>query len=509
MRSRTVRSVFRGLLTAGLLVSTQTSLLDASWKDRMLPTLGSCFVHDLHWDQCRFSAREALNAAIPKPAELSESSESTEASEWDVAAARELELCLAAAQRFEIQTQATAIAAQWRFLRNHFLTNGPQLLVQLSGGKPFLNSSMKQVGLKLVQWIQIPDALPVTAIVTLEDNNAEEDWNCGDWSKPIETKPTTRWPQRDGGNVFVFVLDSGLKLNDSNSPYEFQNDLSNDTLCSPDIDSNASFSFQVGVDPVCPEIQARNTTPSWMDSVTMPSVCCPPVMDCESNGVEANSQISADTDLPFANRPPILETAYDDSESLLNSESLLTEDWNPLDANVVLDAIALPEEANPGASLYAVEEQYERASLVASARPTLARPSLARPSSMPANLWLNSLGVTEWTLHFGRKLAFDKWVPAMPEAVRPIGKFSFEDLSGATAMRNHTVDNPLSTVSSTLPASNALLTDEVKAQRANQWTSYAANKIRRVAMVLLDFASRIESPNQQIEIANGASQSVR
>ncbi len=505
MRCQTVRSFSRALLTAGLLASTQTALLHASWKDRMQPSVGTCFLHDLHWDHCRFSAPDAI---LVRP---------VAASEFDAAVDLELELCLAAAKRFEIQSQAEAILVDWKYLREKVSFGASRLFHQVSQAKPIIIASLEQTALTLVQSIKIPDALPVTAIVTQEVCGFDDEWNCGTKTNTLAAEPAIRFPKRDGGNLFVYAINFDPDLTDS--------DACSDSFCDPKQNNFVAHSWQVGVDPVCPEIFGRDSVPTWIESVTLPSVCCPLGMDCDTMIGEAISTMIETAEVLTATRPPILETAYDDSESLL------PDDWTAMESIVGFESIAQSSADQPVTSPYITEEIYEPSNQTYAAS---------------TNRWLGSLGVADWALHIGKKFVLRNFEPTLSEAISPLGPFSIEDLivppktraflfdsfrdvlfattKESTTLQsksNATVDelDPRNVVENNFDHSfetadaSILRSSEFEAPRGNSVSKYMARSIRSLAMYLLDFASRIDdpinNPNDKIEVASGTTQPAR
>ncbi len=473
MRCQSMRSVFRGLLVAGLVATSQNALIHASWKDRAPPFGGTCFVHDLDWDRSYSLAARSNFARSNVDADV------------EAAAADENELCLAAAEKFELQVQVEAVLATLKSVPNPFSNLRARIFLIGSKAGTHLISAIDHSALKIVQWLDCLDVPPETEVESDEHCEFASDWNCGDWANHASTEATPRMPARIGGNVFVYAIDA--------EPESTQPDPQSDLLCNPNATAVEPYSWQVGVDPVCPELQDRNATITWQDSVMLHSVCCPISTDDEAICAVANP-----INVLVENRPPVLEAECE------SPQTTQTQEWTQSESDVSRPAeeptSSEPEgfsiDENLDSSPYGVEEKYERTTRLAPDNSTRL---------------IDSLGVTEWAGNIGRRFNLSNFDPRVPAARSPFGSFSLEDLVAPPKSRSLIFDTLQSTFSpargdaTPLPQSHSV----ADSQPVNPVSKYLANRIRTVGLILIDFASQLDSHQGQVEIAGGTSQPVR
>jgi hypothetical protein len=498
MRCQTIRSVFRGLLTVGLLASPPSGLLHASWKDRMPPVLGSCFIHDLHWDDSRPVSMKS------KPIQ----------SAVEIAASEEHQQCLAASEQFEFRQKIQAVAAALQKLPKQFSLTGARLFLVGLKSRNLIVSSIQQTPLQLVQWIRIPDALPVTTLASEEHFDFDEEWNCGDWSSKSPTEVAVRLPQRKGGNVFVYAIETNVDQHASIACTDSQ--LESDALCNPLPEPLAPNAWQVGIDPAVTELDKGNSMLSWRDSVMLPSVCCP--IDCDQEACSIGTLIVTTSleSCPSSTKSSasFQETSIQDHQRSveLDSKKQVTEPELTVDHRLL--STQLTEEVFT--SPYASEEEYERTShLVAD----------------EATGWGDSTGVCNWIGQFSKKFSLSQFAPSGTEPSRPTGTFSLEDIfsipetgpQDSEAERNTIgnvsdwVDEPSiasipadESIPSTIadcPAQVEVAEASPKARtehpQSSQVSKYLATRIRTLGTLLLDFATQLDQHSEQIEIARG------
>ena len=455
MRCQTLRSAFRTVLAAGLIASCQNAMLFASWKDCLPPVGGSCFVHDLQWDQFR----------SPSCALYSSRSNATSEPEIASAATAETDLCIVAAKQFELRMHVDAVMSSAGTWTRQFANVGANLLVQFSRSRHSLASAVESQALTLVEWFKTPDLLPVTIVDSGAEDDIKCDWNCGRWDRVVESFTSNRMPLRSGGNIFVFALPI-----DSSSPES--------DICSEEIAMAANFEFarsvtqtwQVGVDPVCPEVMESNLACRWSDYFAQPSICCPIDLATVENTTEAIAmQAVALPATVAAIRPPTLEAE--------SEVPLAKQQWqSSFVPNVVFDN---------------------------SDEPTLETAQKFSP----------------WSFKTGRRFAFGDNAPRMPEIGPPIVAYTMEDLQSASRLPARFIDelpsypNPAERNFNDLivPYLSYLhrvavdftmksLTNPVTESRIRMSKSLAT-PIRTLGQFLVDFASKIESQMDQVEIA--------
>jgi hypothetical protein len=331
MRYPSIRSVLRTAIAFGVVASYQSSLYASSWMELLQSNSSVCFFHDLNWDhspaarssvpkssefdEACFGARTCLEDEIP-----CESSRDQLAAELLNANEQETLECIRASEAFEIRSNAIAV---WRSVGIHsysWIRQSHRLFSTFGIARSTIIDAVQFGTLKLVEWVQIPNSLPLTTLANVIDSDgfdvaAEEAYDHGQECVPVGP---SRFPARSQANLFVFTLDTseldyddsdnGLASLDSSIPDE------SDSVNLPADDSSDSEllpvnAWQVGIDPVCPDIHGgadihvRYDSAAWSEVSTEPKICCPiNNRDCE--GV-AESFV-ATTYEPI--RPPTLES---------------------------------------------------------------------------------------------------------------------------------------------------------------------------------------------------------
>ncbi len=447
MRCQTLRSAFRAVIAAGLIASCQNATLNASWNDSLHPVGGTCFVHDLQWDQFHSPSRAPF------------ATKSVIATEPDIlsVAAHETDLCIAAAKQFELRMHVDAIISSIGMLTKRIADNGTNLLFNFSRSRIALVSSIENSAVELVQWIKIPNSLPLTIAQSADDLDFEGDWNCGQWCQAPQGFASRQLPLRDGPNVFVYSLNSERKSLESDlclaeSDF-FQAEKAMDTISNPV--SSVIPTWQVGIDPVCPEVNESSPACRWSDNYTQPSICCP--LDhfaCEAIAAEPCAMPSVPTGI----RPPTLDAEYNDQEAALAADYL--------------------------------------------DEPTLETARTFSP----------------WSSRNGMRFAFGDHAPRMPESQPPFATFSKEDLQTASRSSARTLGDwpcypdfaeskpngillPLSyshrmAIDFAMNAiSNPVANSRVRLSKG------LASPIRMLGQFLVDFAGKLDTQIEQIEMA--------
>lgn len=546
MRCKPIRTVFRAALAAGLLATCQNAPLSASWKDHLHPSAEACFLHDLQWENF-YSAGKA-------PEHFTKSIVKTDA-ETRLVADHETEACVAAAKLFELKLQVDAVLDTLRSKSYQLTEAGVKLFNGYSQSRKLILSTIENKSLMLVDWIKIPDMLPVTVVATESTKDFECDWDCGDRHCNNQTSVSASPPLRDLANIFVYTFGDANDSNDSNDSYESyestdsyvsfdleplpstlalsteNDDTSEDSyeyhaedslVSSPETVAGdyeafipTAHAWQVGVDPICPEVQVCH--PTWHGVGSEPSICCP---------IERTEEaISTETSVPpavIAIRPPTLDAEF---------ESL---------------------EAASALKVYQYGEEYCLTGLENQCPPDLAS---SAPDATPiandeiddvtshsfdgfSSPWCDSLNWSPWSSRIGRRFAFGDNAPRMPLSGPAVAAYSKEDLESVSTYSSkllgefpngtHQLDEMdssdikfsskdfLITQDSstygliTLPLldSNGLVMDhamksidEPAAESKSLISRRFAGPIRTVGQFLVDFASQIENQAEQIELA--------
>lgn len=485
MRCKPIRTVFRAALAAGILATCHNAPLSASWKDYLHPSADACFLHDHHWENFNSASKAAEHFAksiVKSDAEIR------------LVADQETEACVAAAKRFELKSQVDAVLASLRSKAHKLSEASAKLFMGYSQSRRLVISTIESRSLMLVDWIKTPDMLPVSVIESDKGNAFECDWDCGDWRRDIQNSVSVSPPPRDLANVFVYILEAAnnshnahnsyesYEINDTNASYDSETDSSEfpsqDSLASNSEiarDSEAPIAFahawQVGVDPICPEVQVCN--PTWHGVGSEPSICCP---------IERTEEaIVTETDVPpavIAIRPPTLEAELASSAS------------NAIDETGEFTAHSFDGFSSP---------------------------------------WCDSLNWSPWSSRIGKRFAFGDNAPRMPEAGPAIAAYSKEDLESASTYASKILEElqngyqQLDEADSSeikfsskdflithhdsaygsilLPdhATNVLAKPTVESK--TRVSKNFASPIRTVGQFLVDFANQIENQVEQIEFA--------
>ncbi len=503
MRCHLIRSFLRASLVAGLIASCQNAVLSASWKDCLHPFFGTCFIHDLQWEQFNsqtIRGEDSFKSLLTSDSEILKTSE------------QETDLCVAAAEQFEFSMQVDAVFDAVRSKSLQFSEAGAKIFQNYSRSRRKLISTIDSLSLKLVEWIKVANSFPPRVVESHGNQDFECGWDCGEWSRDVPSSVSNILPYRGCANVFVYSLDASTESLDSDNipvtidpsdyvydPSDSDSDFSDaDIVSASDIDptdsdltrsepaifasasdlslsdSDTHHARQVDVEPVCPEVPGSN--PDWRGCLEQPSICCPQEAISAVGGETTTSQTG------ISNRPPTLEAEFE----------TLAED-----------------------TPFELKEQsvFEY-----------------------GNHWVDSLKSANWFSGIGKRFAFGDSSPRMPEAGRAIATFSKEDLAVASKFSSEIlaiengylkgVSEPNGTPFSSkdflttlhastygsilLPVSNShrLAVDyAMKAispssiESRSQVSKGVASQIRTVGQFLVDFANQIEDRIEQVEIA--------
>ena len=208
MRYQSIRSVFRASLVAGLIASCQNAAFSASWKDSQHPFGGTCFIHDLQWEQ--------LNSQISRE-EYSSKSLLTSDSEIVQTSDRETVICVAAAEQFELSMQVEQVFAALRSQSNPFFGAGAKIFQSYSRSRRMLISAIDSQSLKLVEWIKVANSFPPMVVDPQGNHDFECGLDCGGWSHHVPHSVSHILPYRGCANVFVYSLDVSTESPDSDN----------------------------------------------------------------------------------------------------------------------------------------------------------------------------------------------------------------------------------------------------------------------------------------------------
>jgi len=272
MRCQIIRSVLRASFVAGLIASCQNAVLSASWKDCLQPFAGTCFIHDLQWEQFNSKSIRKFDSEIIQTSD------------------KETDLCVAAAEQFEFNSKVDAAFEALRSKSSQFFQSGAMLFQSYSRSRRIVISSIDSLSLRLVDWIKVANAFPPMAGETQGNQDFECGWDCEEWNRVIPHSVSRISAYRGCANVFVYSLDSSENVpTDSNfDPSVLDTD-------------HASL---VGVELACPEDQLIDH--GWNGSLVQPSICCPQEADPEAICREHYTVQSA-----ILVRPPTLEAEYE------------------------------------------------------------------------------------------------------------------------------------------------------------------------------------------------------
>jgi hypothetical protein len=226
MRSLYLRSILRTAIALGVVSASVSGAQAGAWRGPMNPHAGICFIHDLDWEQLQINNR---------------------------AAAQEREDVKLFRQQVSIVFESLQTnAVFWK-------SRATNALVPIVRTVHSAKASIAASGLQLVDWLRIPDVLPVAVLAespaldsagasdaidysvasscTHVDcefaNDAAYDWNCNEWDVSTRFPSSGVFPQRDRANIYVYTF--------SNNPISTVN------------------RWQTGIDPVCPEINTCNS----------------------------------------------------------------------------------------------------------------------------------------------------------------------------------------------------------------------------------------------------------
>ena len=460
MRCLPIRSVLRAALTAGLIASCQHATVQASWKDYLPTSIGTCYAHDLHWD--RFQTAPKVSEAIVKHAD------------------QEADLCMAAAKQFELKMQVEAILDSLNSKSKQAAEFATKSIVSVARSRRILVATIKSLEWKAVEIAESHDPVPVANLSAAEVLELGYDWNCGEWCRGQRQSETVSLPQRDVANIFVYSLVDAQDSLVSPKAFETATDYAaidvenllsetDRTAWASDLVLSAN-PWQVGVDPVCAEIQG---------DVSLRSVCCPVESENEAIAIAVPNLQPTLADLQpetqIATRPPRLDAEFESNEA----------------------TYALAENTSESFEQYAHEY---------------------------GDSWLNSLSSSPWTCQIGRRFSFGDNAPRMPKSGPAIDLFSKEDIQSLDASSSDSISSRttfsskdflttlhVSTYGSILlPVSQThrsavdyamqLLSKPRSASRSNA-SRGLASQLRNVGQFLVNFASQIEQQADQVEIA--------
>jgi hypothetical protein len=468
MRCLPVRSVFRAALMAGLIASCQHTTIQASWENYLPSSVGTCFIHDLHWD--RFQTTPKVTESIVRPAD------------------READMCLAAAKQFELKIQFDTIADFLKSktrLASQFATKAMVGIVQ---SRRLFVSTVKNHDWNVVEIAENAGSTPVVSLSADEVLDFGYDWNCGEWCRDRQQSESVSLPKRDTANLFVYSLVENAAPLDSSESIDYPDSDSTEIeyagtayacIDAENLLSHAervawtsdlivsSNPWQSGVDPICEEIQSRNA---------QHSVCCP---------IENSNELIA-TALPV----PIVSVPIVSQE--VNVETQVAVRPPKLDAEYDLSELvpAIAEIGNEPFEQYAHEY---------------------------SNPWLNSLSSSSWTCRLGRRFSFGDNFPRMPKIEPAIPNFLetesanftssgsvFSPKDFLTTLHTSTYGSILLPVSQThrTAVDYAMqLLSRPNSESRSKASRNLAGQLRTVGQFLVNFASQIEQQVEQVDIA--------
>jgi hypothetical protein len=338
MRYQSIRTIVRTAIAAGLVASCQGAALPASWRESLQPYAGTCFVHDLHWEQ--FGSFPAIRS---ESLELNSTSSKTSAHVLAADAAEmgaafvptiETDHCIAAALQFEMRTKLDAAWNSIQAQSSRVLAQKDRLFASYGIARKMVIDTVNVGSYKLVELVRIPDVLPVLTVdageASLVDSNSSmADWNCTDWNRDCNPITATHLPVRTQANLFVYSFDASGHFDSAGLDSlvsENQEDVAgaSDRAVGADMVAANQVAeipnsqgagpiapnvWQTGVDPVCPEIHLSNKAFRWSELAEQPTVCCPiDNMEYETRIVSsiASNEMAIESAQP-AERPPTLD----------------------------------------------------------------------------------------------------------------------------------------------------------------------------------------------------------
>ncbi len=528
MRCLPIRSVLRAAIAAGLISSCQHATVQASWKDFLPTSIGTCYVHDLAWD--RFQTNPHLVESIVKPVDL------------------EADMCLAAVKQFELKMQIDAIIDSLKSKSRMTSQFAASAIIGLAQTRRLLVETVKNHEWRVIEIPKTVDDPQVAGPSADQVLDLGYDWNCGDWCRDRKPSELASLPTRDRANLFVYALDEitstqslekavdyadagyadadNSEANDSEVDYieadyagidapsavygTIEEANINESVVDEEGTSYAGLDaedlgpeaehfvrtsdrtdslnpWQVGVDPVCPEIQS---------GVPSHSVCCPVESENEAKAnaiatvlpTSQSDRTEVQSELQIAVRPPRLDAEFDSGDT----------------------ALVLAGDGDEPFEQYANEY---------------------------GNPWLNSPGVFQLNCRLGRRFAFGDNAPRMPKFVGTEGGSFREDIQVDSRFSSEPVGDPIlnaDSVDTTLSRSTFSSKDFLTTLHSSTYGSillpvskshrtavdYAmqllaqpnsesrvmashtvANQIRSVGQFLLNFANQIEQQAEQIDVA--------
>lgn len=120
------------------------------------------------------------------------------------------------------------------------------------------------------------------------------------------------------------------------------NPISDDSNKVVESDLPAVNIWQVGVDPVCPEIHSVGNTSRWSELAEQPSICCP----IDNMAYEATSAANELASSPIPDRPPTLDADFDTSAPLQTTQIVALEPQNvPEESSAQVSVVNTPPTA--------------------------------------------------------------------------------------------------------------------------------------------------------------------
>lgn len=329
MRYRYLRSLLRTALAVGLITSGQQHLKAVGLGSLNQPHLGVCFVHDLEWEPFAGS-----NWKLEDECSLGNSSNKVEQPEVVINTEPAIE---------DFKQQAEAILDSIQSHASFWSSRANRCLMPIVQLPSRLDSAISIGSVRMVEWLQVPEVHSVTTIesanvddtginlveqvaivselqpaspsdriVAPQDDFANEveaewncsEWDCSDWHSSYQNNVASVFPDRDRANTFVFVLDA--------SPPDTQ-------IIPPTV-----VDVQVGMDPVCPEINSPIDSLCWADVSDKPRVCCPLDQKMLDDAIATSQVVIAESRAV----PPTLESDLASSDSVQVATSL------PLDSSI-------------------------------------------------------------------------------------------------------------------------------------------------------------------------------
>lgn len=448
MRCQSIRSVFRAALVAGLIASFQSPTLSASWKNSHNPLTSTCYIHDLQWEQInsiRGEYRTEPNLTSDSKGENSED--------------RETKLCLAATEQHEFGIQVEAALDALRTKSIPYCHAGAKLFKSFTSSQTLLISTIACRSLKLLEWVKTPDLLPVT-VVALDDNQDFDcNWNCGDWRNDTQHSASITLPKRCTANIFVFSLDRVAGSNDAEI-------ISDESALSPDTPVGSDpFSDLAGL-AADPDHAAIDSDIVSADIEPAPS---------------ASSQVGLDKQIGQTGIDPVCP------EIQLSNHEIT---WNDC---FVQPSVCCPQDTDEAIGI-------ERRSLQTN--------TPVRPPTLEAELDIQDLlqiskvdgqGIGHCDPTLENQCHAEKLHSASEQSGM---NYSSEDF--LTTFHSSNYGSIILPVLGThrLPVDYAMTADSTQATESrNSWSKGVTSQIRTMGQFLVDFANKIESQLEKVEMA--------